>query len=200
MLNAPKPPFPEHHQQAPGLESKLTPRPRFEAYDYKPAGKLRGKVALITGGDSGIGRAVALLYAREGADVAINYLEEGQTDADETRKRIRALKRRCLLLPGDPTIDNVCDQLVAATIAEYGKLDILVSNAAHQQRQQSLDEVTDAEFDRAFKSNVYSYFRLARAALRHMKRGSCIIATSSETSIFGSSNLPDYSSTKGAIK
>ena len=199
MLNAPKPPFPEQHQEAPGLESKLTPRPRFEAYDYKPAGKLRGKVALITGGDSGIGRAVALLYAREGADVAINYLEEGQTDADETRKRIRALKRRCLLLPGDPTIDNVCDQLVAATIAEYGKLDILVSNAAHQQRQQSLDEVTDAEFDRAFKSNVYSYFRLARAALRHMKRGSCIIATSSETSIFGSSNLPDYSTTKGAI-
>ena len=199
MLNAPKPPFPEQHQEAPGLESKLTPRPRFEAYDYKPAGKLRGKVALITGGDSGIGRAVALLYAREGADVAINYLEEGQTDADETRKRIRALKRRCLLLPGDPTIDNVCDQLVAATIAEYGKLDILVSNAAHQQRQQSLDEVTDAEFDRAFKSNVYSYFRLVRAALRHMKRGSCIIATSSETSIFGSSNLPDYSTTKGAI-
>ena len=199
MLNAPKPPFPEQHQEAPGLESKLTPRPRFEAYDYKPAGKLRGKVALITGGDSGIGRAVALLYAREGADVAINYLEEGQTDADETRKRIRALKRRCLLLPGDLTIDNVCDQLVAATVAEYGKQDILVSNAAHQQRKQSLDEVTDAEFDRTFKSNVYSYFRLARAALRHMKRGSCIIATSSETSIFGSSNLPDYSTTKGAI-
>ena len=199
MLNAPKPPFPEQHQEAPGLESKLTPRPRFEAYDYKPAGKLRGKVSLITGGDSGIGRAVALLYAREGADVAINYLEEGQSDADETRKRIRALKRRCLLLPGDLTIDNVCDQLVAATIAEYGKLDILVSNAAHQQRKQSLDEVTDAEFDRTFKSNVYSYFRLARAALRHMKRGSCIIATSSGTSIFGSSNLPDYSTTKGAI-
>ena len=199
MLNAPKPPFPEQHQEAPGLESKLTPPPRFEAYDYKPAGKLRGKVALITGGDSGIGRAVALLYAREGADVAINYLEEEQTDADETRKRIRALKRRCLLLPGDLTIDNVCDQLVAATIAEYGKLDILISNAAHQQRKQSLDEVTDAEFDRTFKTNVYAYFRLARAALRHMKRGSCIIATSSETSIFGSSNLPDYSSTKGAI-
>ena len=199
MLDAPKPPFPEQHQEAPGLESKLTPPPRFEAYDYKPAGKLRGKVALITGGDSGIGRAVALLYAREGADVAINYLEEEQTDADETRKRIRAFKRRCLLLPGDLTIDNVCDQLVAATIAEYGKLDILISNAAHQQRKQSLDEVTDAEFDRTFKTNVYAYFRLARAALRHMKRGSCIIATSSETSIFGSSNLPDYSSTKGAI-
>ena len=160
---------------------------------------MRGKVALITGGDSGIGRAVALLYAREGADVAINYLDEEQSDADETRSLIRALKRRCLLLPGDLTRDHVCDQLVESTIREYGKLDILVSNAAHQMRKESIEDVTDAELDRTFKTNVYSYFKLARAALKHMKRGSSIIATSSETAIFGSAELPDYSSTKGAI-
>ena len=200
MLNAPKPPFPEQHQDAPGLASELEPRPKYEAVDYKPAGKLRGKVALITGGDSGIGRAVALLYAREGADVAINYLEQEQSDADETRRLIRALKRRCLLLPGELTDANVCDQLVTRTIEEYGKLDILVSNAAQQQQPKpELDDVTDGEFDLAFKTNVYAYFRLARAALRHMKRGACIIATSSETAIFGSSKLPDYSSTSGAI-
>jgi NAD(P)-dependent dehydrogenase (short-subunit alcohol dehydrogenase family) len=199
MLEEPRPPFPEQHQDAPGLESRLDPLPQFEAEEYKPAGKLRGKIALITGGDSGIGRAVALLYAREGADVAINYLEEEQSDADETRARIRALKRRCLLLPGDLTVDHVCDQLVESTMREYGKLDILVSNAAHQMRKDSLEDLTDEELERTFKTNVYAYFRLARAALRHMKRGACIIATSSETAIFGSAKLPDYSSTKGAI-
>ena len=199
MLDELKPPFPEQHQDAPGLESRLVPRPRFEAEEYKPAGKLRGKVALITGGDSGIGRAVALLFAREGADVAINYLEEEQSDADETRSRIRTLKRRCLLLPGDLTVDNVCEQLVESTIREYGKLDILVSNAAHQTRKDSLDEVTDAEIERTFRTNVYAYFKLARAAIKHMKRGSSIIATSSKTALLGSAKLPDYSSTKGAI-
>ena len=199
MLIAPKPPFPEQHQGARGLDSELEPRPKYEAADYKPAGKLRGKVALITGGDSGIGRAVALLYAREGADVAINYLEQEQSNADETRRRIRALKRRCLLLPGELTDAKVCDQLVTRTVEEYGKLDILVSNAAYQQRKLELDDGTDEEFDLTFKISVYAYFRLARAALRHMKRGACIIATSSETTIFGSSKLPDYSSTKGAI-
>ena len=199
MLDEPKPPFPEQHQESPGLESKLEPRPQFEAAEYKPAGKLRGKVALITGGDSGIGRAVALLFAREGADVAINYLDEEQSDADETRQRIRALRRRCLLLPGDLTIDNTCEQLVESTIREYGALDILVSNAAHQTRKDNLEDVTDEELDLTFKTNVYAYFKLARAAVKHMKRGSTIIATSSETAIFGSAKLPDYSSTKGAI-
>jgi len=154
---------------------------------------------LITGGDLGIGRAVALLYAREGADVAISYLPQEQTDAEETRRAVEGEGRRCLMLPGDLTEEGMCDHIVQRTVDELGKLDILVSNAAHQSRKKSLEEVTDEEFDRTFRTNVYSYFKLSRAALRHMKPGSAIIATSSETSIFGSKELPDYSSTKGAI-
>jgi NAD(P)-dependent dehydrogenase (short-subunit alcohol dehydrogenase family) len=163
--NEPKPPFPRQHQSGPGLESRLDPRPRYKAEAYRPAGKLQHKVALVTGGDSGIGRAVALLYAREGDLVDASF----------------------------------CDEVVERTIREFGKLDILVANAGHQNRKSSLQDVTDDEFDRTFKTNVYSYFRLARAALRHMKAGSVIIATSSETGIKGSKHLPDYSSTKGAI-
>ena len=199
MLREPKPPFPEQHQDAPGLESKLKPKPRFQAPAYKAADKLRGKVALITGGDSGIGRAVAVLFAREGADVAINYLPPEQSDAEETQRAVEQQKRRCLLLPGDLTGKSTCDDIVNATVEEFGKLDILVSNAAHQARKESLEEVTDDEFDLTFRTNIYAYFRLSRAALRHMKKGSCIIATSSETALLGSPQLPDYSSTKGAI-
>ena len=199
MPAEPKPPFAKQRQDAPGIESELKPRPRFEAPLYKAAGKLEGKAALITGGDSGIGRAVALLYAREGADVAISYLPQEQTDAEETRRAVEGEGRRCLMLPGDLTEEGMCDHIVQRTVDELGKLDILVSNAAHQSRKKSLEEVTDEEFDRTFRTNVYSYFKLSRAALRHMKPGSAIIATSSETSIFGSKELPDYSSTKGAI-
>jgi len=199
MPAEPKPPFAKQRQDAPGIESALKPRPRFEAPLYKAAGKLEGKAALITGGDSGIGRAVALLYAREGADVAISYLPQEQTDAEETRRAVEGEGRRCLMLPGDLTEEGMCDHIVQRTVDELGKLDILVSNAAHQSRKKSLEEVTDEEFDRTFRTNVYSYFKLSRAALRHMKPGSAIIATSSETSIFGSKELPDYSSTKGAI-
>lgn len=195
----PKPPFPKQHQEAPGLESKLKPRPRFQAPDYKAAGKLEDKVALVTGGDSGIGRAVAVMYAREGADIAIAYLPEEQSDADDTRAAITAHGRQCLLLPGDLTNPGECERIVEATVEEFGRLDILVSNAAHQARKETLQEVTDEEFARTFETNVYAYFRLARAALRHMSRGASIIATSSETAIFGSAKLPDYSSTKGAI-
>jgi NAD(P)-dependent dehydrogenase (short-subunit alcohol dehydrogenase family) len=194
MLREPKLPFPRQHQQAPGLESRLKPRPR-----YKPAGKLKGKVALITGGDSGIGRAIAVLYAREGADVAISYLPQEQTDAQATRRAVVSHGRRCLLLPGDLTSLGMCDYLVEQTVRELGGLDILVSNAAHQARKKTLAEVTDQEFDLTFQTNIYPYFRLVRAALRHMKPGGAIIATSSETAIFGSEQLPDYSSTKGAI-
>lgn len=197
--NEPKPPFPKQHQEAPGLESKLTPRPRYEAEAYRPAGKLENKVALVTGGDSGIGRAVALLYAREGAKVAIAYLPEEQSDADETRKAIEGAGGDCLPVAGDLTDAAFCDELVEKVVQHFGKLDILVSNAAHQARKKTLDDVTDEEFDRTFKTNIYAYFRLARAALRHMQPGSAIIATSSETGIFGSKNLPDYSATKGAI-
>lgn len=199
MQAEPKGPFPEQHQKSPGLERDLNPRPRWEASRYRAAGKLEGKVALITGGDSGIGRAVAFLYAREGADVAINYLPEEEPDATEVKRSIEALGRRCLLLPGDLTRPNVCTSIVEKTLKEFGQLDILVSNAAHQARKQKLENVTDEEFDRTFKTNVYAYFRLVKAALPHLEPGASIIATSSETGIMGSEKLPDYSSTKGAI-
>ena len=195
----PKPPFPPQHQTAPGLESKVKPRPRYEAEAYKAAGKLKGKTALITGGDSGIGRAVALLYAREGARVAITYLPEEQSDADETRRIVEAAGAQCLLLCGDLTDPKFCSDAVEATVRGLGGLDILVSNAAQQSRKESLDELTDADLDRTFRTNVYAYFRLARAALKHMKSGAAIIATSSVTGIKGSKELPDYSATKGAI-
>ena len=195
----PRPPFPRQHQLAPGLESKIKPRPRYQAETYRAAGKLRGKAALITGGDSGIGRAVALLYAREGARIAITYLPQEKSDADETRRIVQGAGGECLLLSGDLTNPAFCIEAVESTVREFGKLDILVSNAAHQSRKQSLDELADVELDRTFKTNVYAYFRLARAALKHMKPGSVIIATSSVTGIKGSKELPDYSATKGAI-
>jgi NAD(P)-dependent dehydrogenase (short-subunit alcohol dehydrogenase family) len=199
VRDEPRPPFSRHKQRQPGLESRLDPRPRYEAFDYQEAGKLKGKVALITGGDSGIGRAVAALYAREGADVAISFLPRERSDALVTRRAVEAAGRRCLLLPGDITRRSYCDAAVRRTVKELGRLDILVSNAAHQTRKQSLRQVTDSEFDRTFKTNVYAYFWLARAALRHMKKGAVILATSSETGTFGSPQLPDYSATKGAI-
>jgi len=195
----PMPPFPPQHQDGVGLEQKLAPHPKFEAPAYRAAGKLDNKVALISGGDSGIGRAVAVLFAREGANVAITYLPEEQPDADETRKAIESAGGKCLAVGGDLTDPAFCDDIVEQTVRHFGKLDILVANAAHQNRKSSLEDVTDEEFDTTFKTNIYSYFRLSRAALRHMKAGSVIIATSSETGIFGSKRLPDYSATKGAI-
>ena len=197
----PKPPFPKQHLDHPetGLESDLKPRPKYKAAQYRAAGKLAGKAALITGGDSGIGRAVAVLYAREGADVAISYLPDEESDAAETRAAVEAEGRTCLAVPGDVSDPNFCRMLVERTVDELGKLDILVSNAAHQMRKESLDEVSDEEWDRTFRTNVYAYFWLAKAALPHMKRGSSIIATSSETGIVGNKDLPDYSATKGAI-
>ena len=195
----PNPPFPKQHQEKPGLESELQPKPRYQAEEYRAAGKLANKAALVTGGDSGIGRAVAVLFAREGADVAIGYLPDERSDAEETKRLVESEQQRCLLIEGDLTDAAFCDETVERTVKEFGKLDILVSNAAHQNRKRSLEEVTDEEFDRTFKTNVYAYFRLARAALRHMKPGSAIIATSSETGILGSKGLPDYSATKGAI-
>ena len=194
MRGEPEPPFPKQHQEAPGLESRLTPRPR-----YRAAGKLKGKVALITGGDSGIGRAIAVLYAREGANVAIAYLPSEHPDAGETSRAVKSHGRRCLLIPGDLTDTAACDSAVEQTVKQFGKLDILVSNAAHQTRKKTLEAITDAEFDLTFQTNIYACFRLSRAALRYMKPGSAIIVTSSETGIFGSKYLPDYASTKGAI-
>jgi NAD(P)-dependent dehydrogenase (short-subunit alcohol dehydrogenase family) len=194
----PKPPFPPQHQDKPGLESKLEPRPNYQAPAYKAAGKLEGKRALITGGDSGIGRAVAVLFAREGADVAINYLEAEQSDADETRRAIEACGRRCVQLPGDLTDSAFCRQLVERTCKELGGLDILVSNAAYQNRK-PIEELTADELDRTFRTNIYAYFFLAQAAIDKMPPGSSIIATSSTNAFSPSASLPDYSATKGAI-
>jgi NAD(P)-dependent dehydrogenase (short-subunit alcohol dehydrogenase family) len=199
MQSEPKPPFPEQKQEGVGLEAELDPRPRYQATRYKAAGKLEGKCALITGGDSGIGRAVAVLYAREGADIAISYLPEEQSDADETCRAVEAEGRRCVLIPGDLSETKFCKDLVDQAVNELGKLDILVSNAAHQNRKKSLDELTDEELETTFEVNILAYIRLCRAALKHMKAGAAIIATSSETGIMGSAQLPDYSATKGAI-
>ena len=198
-IKEPKPPFPEQHQDKPGIESKLDPKPRYQAPHYKPAGKLRDQVALITGGDSGIGRAVAVMFAREGADVAIVYLPVEQSDADETRRAVEEAGRRALLLPGDVSDPSFCRQAVASTVASFGRLDILVNNAAYQNRQESLDEITEEQWDRTFKTNIYGYFHMAKAALEHLKRGGTIINTGSITGLEGNKQLLDYSSTKGAI-
>jgi NAD(P)-dependent dehydrogenase (short-subunit alcohol dehydrogenase family) len=195
----PKPPFPKQHQDKPGLEDEISPRPKYEAPKYKAAGKLEGKTALITGGDSGIGRAVAVLYAREGADVAISFLEEEQDDAEETRAAVEEVGRRCILLPGDLSDAGFCKTLVEKTIKELGQLDILVHNAAHQNRKESILDVEEEEWDLTFKVNIYAYFRLIKAALPHMKKGSCILATGSIVGLEGAKSLPDYSATKGAI-
>jgi NAD(P)-dependent dehydrogenase (short-subunit alcohol dehydrogenase family) len=194
----PKPPFPKQKLEKPGIEAEMKVRPRYEAPAYKAADKLAGKRALITGGDSGIGRAVAVLFAREGADVAINYLPAEQVDAEETKAAVEREGRTCVLIPGDLTDAAFCKELVETAVKELGGLDILVSNAGHQNRK-SLEDLDDEEFDRTFKTNVYAYYRLTKAAVPHMKPGSAIIATSSETSFEGNERLPDYSATKGAI-
>lgn len=198
-IEEPKPPYAVQHQQAPGLESKLDPAPRFEAEAYHEAEKLKGKVALITGGDSGIGRAVAVLFAREGADVAINYLPEEESDAKKTEQAVKNCGRECLLLPADLSEAETCEDIVEQTVDRFGKVDILVSNAAYQRRKDDLEELSDAELEHTFSTNIFAYIRLARAAVPHMQPGAAIIATSSETGILGSEKLPDYSATKGAI-
>jgi NAD(P)-dependent dehydrogenase (short-subunit alcohol dehydrogenase family) len=195
----PKPPFPAQHHPKPGIESELEPRPNYQAPHYRAAGKLQGKIALITGGDSGIGRAVALLFAREGADVAISYLPEEQSDAEEIRQAIVTEGRKALLLPGDVTDRNYCEKTIDRVLEEFGQLDILVNNAAFQQHQPTIEDVTDEQFDRTFRTNIYGYFYLTRAALRHMRRGSTIINTGSITGLEGNKALLDYSATKGAI-
>jgi NAD(P)-dependent dehydrogenase (short-subunit alcohol dehydrogenase family) len=193
-------PLPKQHQEKPGIEAKLDPAPQFRNPDYKGSGKLDGKVALITGGDSGIGRAVAVLFAREGADVAIVYLDVEQVDADETRRVLEEEEgRRCLLIPGDVKDAAFCRAAVKRTVKELGGLDILVNNAAFQEHAESLEEITEEHLDLTFRTNIYGYFHMAQAALPHLGEGSSIINTGSETGIFGNKMLLDYSSTKGAI-
>ncbi|HEU4565139.1 MAG TPA: SDR family oxidoreductase, partial [Gemmatimonadaceae bacterium] len=181
------------------IEAKLRHKPEYEAPTYRAAGKLEGKVALITGGDSGIGRAVAVLYAREGADVAIVYLPEEQVDAEKTRDAVQSEGRRCLLIPGDVRNSAFCDDAVQRTVRELGHLDILVNNAAYQHHQKSLEDITDEQLEQTFHTNIFGYFYMARAALPHLENGSTIINTGSITGLEGSKELLDYSATKGAI-
>jgi NAD(P)-dependent dehydrogenase (short-subunit alcohol dehydrogenase family) len=195
----PKPPFPPQHQRRPGLESKMHPQPEFEAPNYKGSGKLDGLTALITGGDSGIGRAVAVLFAREGADVAIVYTPPEQSDAEVTESAVGAEGRRCLLIPGDVRESAFCDSAVQATVDVFGAIDILVNNAAYQQHQASIGDITDEQFERTFNTNIFGYFYMARAAVAQMQKGSVIINTGSITGLQGSAELLDYSATKGAI-
>ncbi|TVX97886.1 SDR family oxidoreductase [Paenibacillus cremeus] len=189
---------PQHQQQQPGIESQMNPRPAFEDTRYKAAGKLKDKVAIITGGDSGIGRAVAVTYAKEGADVAIVYLNEHE-DAKETKRQVEEEGRRCVLLPGDIGTEVFCKQAVEETVKQLGKLDIVVNNAAEQHPQQRLEDITSEQLERTFRTNIFSYFYLTKAALAHLKQGSAIINTASITAYEGNDQLVDYSATKGAI-
>lgn len=195
----PVPPFPAQHQERPGLKSAMSPAPRFEAPHYRESGKLKGLVALITGGDSGIGRAAAVLLAREGADVAIVYLPEEESDAEVTAEAVRNVGRRVLHLPGDVRDPTFCATAIERTVADLGRLDILVNNAAYQQHQESLLDIDDAQLHRTVETNVYGYFYMTRAALPHLPRGGSIINTGSITGLEGSGGLVDYAATKGAI-
>jgi NAD(P)-dependent dehydrogenase (short-subunit alcohol dehydrogenase family) len=194
----PEPPQPKQHLEKPGLESDLEPKPKYLAPGYRGSGKLEDKVAIITGGDSGIGRAVAVLFAREGADVAIVYLSEDE-DAEETRRAVEKEGRRAILIPGDVTDSAFCDVAVETTVREFGRLDILVNNAAYQEHLPSLEDITDDQLDRTFRTNIYGYFYMARAAMPHLKRGAAIVNSGSVTGIQGSKELLDYAATKGAI-
>lgn len=184
-------------QRMPGIEEKMEPKP--VAIKPKPIKKLAGKIALITGGDSGIGRAVALLFAREGADIAISYLSE-QKDADEVKRIVEEeLGQRCLLIGGDIRKERQCKKIVDKTIKEFGKLHILVNNAATQTEQKSVTDIDDEQLYETFETNIFSMFRITRFALPYLKKGSCIINTTSVTAYRGSPSLIDYSATKGAI-
>jgi NAD(P)-dependent dehydrogenase (short-subunit alcohol dehydrogenase family) len=195
----PTTPLPKQHLEKPGIEADLEVRPNYLAPQYRGSGKLQDMVALITGGDSGIGRAVAVLYAREGADVAIVYLASEDVDAQETRAAVEAEGRRCLLIPGDVTDFVFCRDAVEQTVRELGKLDILVNNAAFQEHAQSIEDLSLEHFDRTIHTNLYGYFHMVKAALPELKQGSAIINTGSVTGIMGAKNLLDYSMTKGGI-
>ena len=194
----PETPLPSQRLEKPGIEAQMELRPRFMAPDYRGSGKLPDMCALVTGGDSGIGRAVALLFAREGADVAIAYLSEHE-DAEETKRHVEAEGRRCLLMAGDVSDSGFCDKAVARAVKAFGRLDILVNNAAFQMHAQKIEDIGDDRLDLTLQTNIGGYFRMARAAVPHMKQGACIINTGSVTGLEGSGHLLDYSATKGAI-
>jgi NAD(P)-dependent dehydrogenase (short-subunit alcohol dehydrogenase family) len=194
----PQNPMPAQHLKKPGNEHELDLAPRFLASDYKGSGKLKGMAAIVTGGDSGIGRAVAVLFAREGADVAVLYLDEDK-DARITKKHVEAEGTRCLTIAGDVKDPVFCEAAVKKVVKAFGRLDVLVNNAAFQLHSEKLEDLTDEHLQQTLQTNIGGYFHMARAALPHMKKGASIINTGSETGIFGSRHLLDYSATKGAI-
>lgn len=189
---------PQHQNRQPGIESEMNPRPVSVGQNYKSAGKLAGKTAIITGGDSGIGKSVAIYFAKEGADVAIVYLDEHQ-DAEETKGLVEAEGRRCLLFSGDVGNEEFCKDTVSKTIDQFGKIDVLVNNAAEQHPQQSLLNITSVQLEKTFRTNIFSYFYMSKMVLPHMKQGATIINTASVTAYAGNEQLLDYSATKGAI-
>src|SRR5882757_2447313 len=189
---------PQHQRRQPGREHKMKPRPQAEDEKHRGSGKLQGKVAIITGGDSGIGRAVAIAFAKEGADVSIVYLEE-RTDANETKRLVGKHGSKCLLIEGDVGEQEFCRKAITQTVKEFGKLDILVNNAAEQHPQDSIGKITEKQLEQTFRTNIFSFFFMAKAALKHLKKGAAIINTTSVTAYKGSPHLLDYASTKGAI-
>ena len=190
--------FPEQHLRKPGIEAELDVAPMYEAPGYKGSDKLKGMTAIITGGDSGIGRAVAVLFAREGADVAIGYLNEAE-DAEITKRAVEKEGARCILLPGDVANAEFCRMAVAKTVEAFGRLDVLVNNAAFQEHTGDILELSDEHFDRTIKTNPYGYFNMSKAAVPHLMPGGSILMTGSVTGIMGSKDLLDYSMTKGGI-
>jgi len=197
-LNYPASQPPQHQYQQPGLEYEMNPLPISEDHDYKGSGKLKGKVALITGGDSGIGRAVAIAYAKEGSNVAISYLSEHQ-DAEETKRRVEETGQKCLLIPGDIGDEAFCTKIVEQVVQTFSGLDILVNNAAEQHPQPGIEYITSVQLERTFRTNIFAMFYLTKAALPYLKPGSCIVNTASITAYKGNEQLIDYSSTKGAV-
>jgi NAD(P)-dependent dehydrogenase (short-subunit alcohol dehydrogenase family) len=189
---------PQSQSEQPGIEAEMNPRPQSSGRTYRAAGKLSGKVALITGGDSGIGRAVGIHFAKEGADLAIVYLDE-HVDATDTKKAIEAEGRHCILISGDVGSPKFCAEAIARTIDEFGQLDVLVNNAAEQHPQESLSDITPEQLERTFRTNIFAYFHMTREALNYLQSGSAIINTSSVTAYRGSDHLVDYASTKAAI-
>jgi NAD(P)-dependent dehydrogenase (short-subunit alcohol dehydrogenase family) len=189
---------PQHQNHQPGVESEMNPRPISVDTNYKSAGKLAGKTAIITGGDSGIGKSVAIYFAKEGADVVISYLEE-QQDAEETKALVEAEGRKCLLFAGDIGSENFCKNIVEQTREQFGKIDILVNNAAEQHPQKSLLDITSEQLEKTFRTNIFSYFYMSKMVLPYLKQGASIINTASITAYAGHEELLDYSATKGAI-